>query len=138
MSSVNKDEKNDEERAAEYSDKVRKYRQIENDMKAFNDSLQSQFRKQQEEVSNLEHENYKLLEELQMHETLMTKQQKVKNVAQKATDAQELEIQDIIDKIERETVTSKRIDEKVKNMQREIIEQERKHSAAMGGAAGSN
>ena len=73
-----------------------------------------------------------------MHETLMTKQQKVKNVAQKATDAQELEIQDIIDKIERETVTSKRIDEKVKNMQREIIEQKRKHSAAMGGAAGSN
>ena len=73
-----------------------------------------------------------------MKEMQVTKQQKEQNAAQRATDAQELEIQELIEKIERETVTSKRIDEKVKNLQREIIEQERKHSAAMGGAAGSN
>ena len=47
---------------------MRKYRQLENDMRAFNDSLQTQFRKQNEEVSKLEVENYKLLEELQMQE----------------------------------------------------------------------
>ena len=68
----------------------------------------------------------------------MNKQQKEQHAAQRATDTQEQEIQELIEKIERETVTSKRIDEKVKNLQREIIEQKRKHSAAMGGAAGSN
>ena len=70
-----------EERQAEYADKMRKYRQIENDMRAFNESLQTQFRKQNEEVSKLEVENYKLLEELQMQEMQMTKQVKEQNVA---------------------------------------------------------
>lgn len=68
----------------------------------------------------------------------MTRQVKEQNVAQKATDVQEQEIQELLEKIERETQTSKRIDEKVKNLQREIIEQKRKQSAAMGGAAGTN
>ena len=45
---------------------MRKYRQLENDMRAYNDSLQNQFRKQQEEVTRLDMENYQLLEELQM------------------------------------------------------------------------
>ena len=57
-----------EERALEYAEKMRKYRQLENDMRAFNDSLQTQFRKQQEEVTRLDMENYQLLEELQMQE----------------------------------------------------------------------
>ena len=61
-------------------------------MRAFNDSLQTQFRKQNEEVSKLEVENYKLLEELQMQEMQMTKQVKEQNVAQRATDVQEQEI----------------------------------------------
>ena len=43
-------------------------------MRAFNESLQGQFQKQQEQMSQLELENYQLLEELQMQETLMTKQ----------------------------------------------------------------
>ena len=68
----------------------------------------------------------------------MSKQNKEQNVAQKANNAQEQEIQDLLEKIDRETATSKRIDEKVKNLQREIIEQKRKQSAALGGAAGSN
>lgn len=55
----------------------------------------------------------------------------------KVADAQEQEIQELMEKIEREVATSKRIDEKVKNMQREIIEQKRKQSAAMGGSASS-
>lgn len=50
----------------DYSNKVKKYRQLENDMKAFNESLQSHFMKQQEEMSRLELENYQLLEELQI------------------------------------------------------------------------
>ena len=54
--------------AENYAEKVRKYRQIENDMKVFNDSLQVQFKKQHEEMSKLEVENYKLLEELQILE----------------------------------------------------------------------
>ena len=65
-----------EERQAQYAEQMRKYRQLENDMRAFNDSLQAQFRKQNEEVSKLEVENYKLLEELQMQEMQMTKQLK--------------------------------------------------------------
>ena len=36
---------------------------------------------------------------------------------------------ELIEKIEREIATSKRIDDKVKNMQKEIIEQKRKQSA---------
>lgn len=64
MSTGEYDEATIEERKAEYADKMRKYRQLENDMRAFNDSLQAQFRKQNEEVSKLEVENYKLLEEL--------------------------------------------------------------------------
>ena len=40
----------------------------------------------------------------------------------------------MIEKIEREIATSKRIDDKVKNMQKEIIEQKRKQSAAVGSA----
>lgn len=56
----------------------------------------------------------------------------------KVVDAQEQEIQELMEKIEREVATSKRIDEKVKNLQREIIEQKRKQSAVMGGSASSN
>ena len=136
--SAEQDEATMEERKQEYAEKMRKYKQLENDMRAFNDSLVSQFQKQQEEVSKLDMENYKLLEELQMQEVHMAKQAKEQHNVQKASDVQELEIQELIEKIERETGTSKRIDEKVKNLQREIIEQKRKHSAAMGGAAGSN
>ena len=68
-----KEEANLEEKASEYQDKLRKYRQAENDMKAYNSSLQAQFKKQQEEVSKLELDNYKLLEELQMQESLLSK-----------------------------------------------------------------
>ena len=53
----------------EYLEKLQKYRQVENDMKAFNDSLHSHFLKQQEEMSRLDLENYKLLEQLQIQET---------------------------------------------------------------------
>ena len=83
-------------------------------------------------------ENYQLLEELQMQEKAQGKQEKEQRTVQKASDVQEQEIQELIEKIERETGTSKRIDEKVKNLQREIIEQKRKNSGAMGGVAGSN
>lgn len=78
-----------------------------------------------------------MLEELQSQEMALTKQQKVMDAKQKTTDAKELEIEEIIDKIEREAMTSKRIDEKVKNFQREIIESKRKQSATVGGAGSS-
>ena len=40
-----------QERRNEYKDKVKQYRQLENDMKAYNESLQGQFKTQQEEMS---------------------------------------------------------------------------------------
>lgn len=108
--------------AENYAEKVRKYRQIENDMKVFNDSLQVQFKKQQEEMSKLEVENYKLLEELQILEMQKARDQKEQTVALKASEVQEQEVKELLDKIERETGTSKRLDEKVKNLQKDIIE----------------
>ena len=108
--------------AENYAEKVRKYRQIENDMKVFNDSLQVQFKKQQEEMSKLEVENYKLLEELQILEMQRARDQKEQTVALKASEVQEQEVKELLDKIERETGTSKRLDEKVKNLQKDIIE----------------
>ena len=69
MASSNLTEQQMEDRREEYRDKVKKYRQLENDMTAYNESLQSQFKKQQEEMSQLELENYQLLEELQLQET---------------------------------------------------------------------
>ncbi len=62
--SNNLDEHQMEDRRLEYLDKVKKYKQIENDMRAFNESLTQQFKKQQEEVSRLDMENYALLEQL--------------------------------------------------------------------------
>ena len=62
-----------EERAADYADKIAKYHQAEKDMKAHNESLQQQFKKQQEEVSAVEMENFKMLEELQQQEAQMAK-----------------------------------------------------------------
>ena len=47
-------------------------------------------------------------------------------MAQKAADVQEQEIRELVEKIEREIATSKRIDDKVKNLQRDIIEQKRR------------
>ena len=44
----------------------------------------------------------------------------------KANDAHEQELRELIEKIERETGTSKRLDEKIKNLHRDIIEQKRK------------
>ena len=75
--------------AENYAEKVRKYRQIENDMKVFNDSLQVQFKKQHEEMSKLEVENYKLLEELQILEMQKARDHKEQTVALKASEVQE-------------------------------------------------
>ena len=74
MATSNLTEEQMQERRDEYKDKVKQYRQLENDMKAYNESLQNQFKSQQEEMSQLELENYQLLEELQMQETMATKQ----------------------------------------------------------------
>jgi len=81
-----------DELQAAYAEKVRKYRQLENDMKAFNESLQAQFVKQQDEMSRLELENYKLLEELQLQEMQITREQKEQNIVLKVADSQEQEI----------------------------------------------
>jgi len=89
-------------------------------------------------MSQLELENYQLLEELQMQETHMIQQSKEQGVARKVVDAQEKEINELKEKIEREVNTCKRIDDKVKNLQREIIEKKRKQSAAMGSSAGKS
>ncbi len=43
--SQNLDEHQMEDRRVEYLDKVKKYKQIENDMQAFNESLTQQFKK---------------------------------------------------------------------------------------------
>ena len=89
-------------------------------------------------MSQLELENYQLLEELQMQETHMIQQSKEQGVARKVVDAQEKEINELKEKIEREVNTCKRIDDKVKNLQREIIEKKCKQSAAMGSSAGKS
>eukprot|EP00353_Schmidingerella_taraikaensis_P012379 CAMPEP_0185572562 /NCGR_PEP_ID=MMETSP0434-20130131/4473_1 /TAXON_ID=626734 ORGANISM="Favella taraikaensis, Strain Fe Narragansett Bay" /NCGR_SAMPLE_ID=MMETSP0434 /ASSEMBLY_ACC=CAM_ASM_000379 /LENGTH=66 /DNA_ID=CAMNT_0028188483 /DNA_START=12 /DNA_END=212 /DNA_ORIENTATION=+ len=65
MASSNLTNEQMEDRRIEYADKVKKYRQQENDMKAFNESLQASFKTQQDEMSRLELENFQLLEELQ-------------------------------------------------------------------------
>ena len=47
-----------ETRAAEYAEQMRKYKQIENDMRAYNEQILNNSKKQQGEVSRLELENY--------------------------------------------------------------------------------
>ena len=89
-------------------------------------------------MHKLEVENAKLLEELQMLETQRVRDQKENSQAQKANSAHEQELTELIEKIERETGTSKRLDEKIKNLHKDIIEQKRKQSGSFGGTAGSN
>ena len=55
---------NYQKKAQDYQELYKHYKQLENDMKAYNDELQNQFRKQQEKISKVEVENYKLLEDL--------------------------------------------------------------------------
>ena len=58
------DDKSLEQRANEYQDCLKKYKQVESEMQKFNEQLQAEFRAQNDEVSIFEVENYKLLEEL--------------------------------------------------------------------------
>ena len=58
------------EKEKEYAELMKVYLQVENDMKAFNDEISAKFRKQQERTSKLEVENFKLLEELQIHDNV--------------------------------------------------------------------
>ena len=44
MATSNLGEEQMQERRNEYKDKVKQYRQLENDMKAYNESLQGQFK----------------------------------------------------------------------------------------------
>lgn len=81
-----------ETRAAEYAEQLRKYKQIENDMRAYNEQILNNSKKQQGEVSRLELENYELLDDLQIHETHLAKQNKQMGIVQKEVDSQNKEI----------------------------------------------
>ena len=104
------DQKYFNEKAIEYADKYKKYKQIENDMLAYNDQLQNQVRKQEADVEALEFQNYKLLEEIQIQEMQIDKQKKVQNQELKEIDGYQQEIEDIQGKIQREDATNKRLD----------------------------
>ena len=95
-------------------------------MKAYNDELQNQFRKQQEKVSKVEVENFKLLEDLQTQDNHALTRKKEQNASQKGIEAQLEEIEKIKEKCERETENNKRLDDKLKTTQAEIIQLKRK------------
>ena len=103
MTSSNQNDTNYQQKAQDYLELLRKYRQVENDMRAFNDELANQFRKQQEKTQKFEVENYKLLEDLQIQDTHANKQKKEQNAAQKDIEAQLEEIEKIKERCERET-----------------------------------
>ena len=71
----------EEEKADDYFELLKKYKQIENDMKAFNDGLANQFRKQQERTSRFEIDNYKYLEDLRILDNDANMQKKEENTA---------------------------------------------------------
>ena len=78
----------------------------------------------------MEVENYKLLEDLQFQDNVNSKQKKEQNAAQKDIDAKLEEIEKIKERCERETATQKRLDEKLKATQTDIIQLKRKQSGA--------
>ena len=81
MTSLNQNDPNYQRKAEDYMELLRKYKQVENDMKAYNEELANQFRKQAEKTQKVEVENYKLLEELQIQDTHANKQKKEQNAA---------------------------------------------------------
>ena len=122
------------EKEKEYADLMKVYLQVENDMRSFNDEMSNKFKKQQEKTEKMSVESFKLLEELQIQENASSQAKKEQGAAQKTIDTKLEEIAKLKERCERETNTCKRLDEKLKGTQSDIIQLKRKQSCTSGGA----
>jgi coiled-coil domain-containing protein 63/114 len=121
-----------QQRQEDYQDTLRRYRQVEHDMKVFADEMSSIYRKQEQQVAKLEQENKKHAEDLNLQELQLNKQQKIQTASQKSMKGQEEELKAAKEKLEKETQLNKRLDESLQIVQKEIIESKRKQSGTGG------
>lgn len=105
-----------------YQSRLRTYKQLENDIKTFQDEMHQHFKKQQQEVQKYEADNKRMAAEAALLDQQIQKQQKSKHKDSSAGSKLLTEIQTLKEKYERQAQQSIQLDNKIKILQTEIIE----------------
>ena len=119
------------EAESEYLELQRRYKNIENDRKAYNEETQAQLKKQKNLLDKLQKENSQLKEELIAQGNQMNRAKSSSSVQQPAAASAE-EIQEIKEQIEQEREKQLKAEADIKTLQKEIVDQKRKQKGVNG------
>lgn len=121
-----------------YQNRLRTYKQLENDIKTFQDEMHQHFKKQQQEVQKFEADNKRMTTEAAQLDQQIQKQLKSKHKDSSAGSKLLTEIQSLKEKYERESQQSLQLDNQIQLLQTEIIEQKRLKGGSQGAIAAQN